>query len=98
VFLATWNETLVAVKLLLSTDDAAAAARSGGGLRSLPAPAIAELEKEAGLMASLRHPNIVLFLGVCSSPPAVVTGAWVVVWCGGGWLAACVHRLGQAMW
>ncbi|EFN52529.1 hypothetical protein CHLNCDRAFT_36848 [Chlorella variabilis] len=32
-----------------------------------------ELQKEAGLMASLRHPNVVLFLGVCASPPAVVT-------------------------
>ncbi len=26
-------------------------------------------------MASLRHPNVVLFLGLCYSPPAIVTGA-----------------------
>ena len=25
-------------------------------------------------MASLRHPNVVLFLGLCYSPPAIVTG------------------------
>lgn len=72
VFLATWNETLVAVKVLLSADDAAA--KSNGSSISLPPSVVDELHKEAGLMASLRHPNVVLFLGVCSSPPAVVTG------------------------
>lgn len=71
VFLATWNETLVAVKVLLSADDAAS--KSNGSSISLPPSVVDELHKEAGLMASLRHPNVVLFLGVCSSPPAVVT-------------------------
>ncbi len=69
----------MAVKLLISTDDAAAAAKSGSsgsdGTLSLPLPVMEALQKEAGLVASLRHPNVVLFLGVCSSPPAVVTGA-----------------------
>ena len=32
-----------------------------------------ELRQEAGLMASLRHPNVVLFLGVCFQPPAMLT-------------------------
>lgn len=32
-----------------------------------------ELRKEARLMAVLRHPNIVMFLGACSSPPCMVT-------------------------
>lgn len=41
-----------------------------------PAPA-----QEAAMMASLRHPSIVMYLGVCLDPPAVVTeycarGAW----------------------
>ena len=31
-----------------------------------------ELEKEVGIMARLRHPNIVLLLGVVRSPPAIV--------------------------
>jgi serine/threonine protein kinase len=74
VFLATWNETLVAVKLLLSTEDAAAAAKSGSASLGFPQPALEALQKEAGMMASLRHPNVVLFLGLCTSPPAVVTG------------------------
>ncbi len=29
------------------------------------------------MMAALRHPNVVAFLGVCPSPPCVATG--------GGW-------------
>jgi serine/threonine protein kinase len=32
-----------------------------------------ELRKEARLMAVLRHPNIVMFLGACSTPPCMVT-------------------------
>lgn len=34
---------------------------------------LSELRQEAGLMASLRHPNVVLFLGVCFKPPAMLT-------------------------
>ncbi len=29
--------------------------------------------QEAGVMASMRHPNIVSFMGVCTAPPAIVT-------------------------
>ena len=51
MFLATWNETIVAVKLLISTDDAAAAARSssssGSGTLSLPLP-VMEAAAEGG--------------------------------------------------
>ena len=31
------------------------------------------LHAEAGLMAALRHPNIVAFMGLCTAPPAIVT-------------------------
>ena len=31
-----------------------------------------ELDKEAGIMAALRHPNVVMFLGVCLQPPCMV--------------------------
>jgi hypothetical protein len=31
------------------------------------------LEREVSIMAGLRHPCIVLFMGVCLDPPAVVT-------------------------
>jgi len=37
---------------------------------------ISQLEdfvREAGLMASLRHPNVVMLMGVCPAPPALVT-------------------------
>ena len=34
---------------------------------------LVELRKEARLMAVLRHPNIVMFLGACSTPPCMVT-------------------------
>jgi serine/threonine protein kinase len=29
--------------------------------------------QEAGMMAAMRHPNVVLYLGVCLDPPCVVT-------------------------
>ena len=29
--------------------------------------------QEAGMMASLRHPNVVMYLGVCMDPPCVIT-------------------------
>ena len=45
------------------------------GRRRVLRLALRRLPQEAGLMATLRHPNIVLFLGVSCSPPAVVTGA-----------------------
>ena len=35
--------------------------------------AVEQLRKEAALMAGLRHPNIVMFLGACSEPPCMVT-------------------------
>jgi serine/threonine protein kinase len=38
-----------------------------------PSSLLANLEAEASLMASLRHPNIVAFMGVCQFPPAIVT-------------------------
>ena len=54
VYLATLNETAVAVKLLAGADPAAA---SAGSWRS--SPALQALHKESSLMASLRHPNVV---------------------------------------
>jgi serine/threonine protein kinase len=68
VYLATLNETAVAVKLLAGSDPAAA---SRGSWRS--SPALQALHKESSLMASLRHPNVVLFLGISYEPPAIVS-------------------------
>ncbi|KAK9811715.1 hypothetical protein WJX72_008890 [[Myrmecia] bisecta] len=33
---------------------------------------LAELHREAGLMATMRHPNVVMFMGVCAEPPCMV--------------------------
>ena len=38
---------------------------------SLSNPILHNLQTEAGMMAALRHPNIVGFLGVVASPPCV---------------------------
>ena len=42
---------------------------------SMSAPVLRSLEEEAGLLCSLRHPNIVQFLAVSLNPAAIVTGA-----------------------
>ena len=48
--------------------------------RSRPLPTAASLAcrdhpppQEASMMAALRHPNVVAFLGVCTAPPCVAT-------------------------
>ncbi|CAL8469015.1 g8556 [Coccomyxa elongata] len=89
VFLGKWRETTVAIKLLsqplvppstgnnwdfgegsdsFTTVDCNRHKRNAN-VTSL----LEELRKEARLMAVLRHPNIVMFLGACSSPPCMIT-------------------------
>ena len=68
VYLAKWNETLVAVKILSSigpSDDDSSLTLSN--------PVLSGLAKESNMMAALRHPNVVSFLGVCLEPPCIVT-------------------------
>lgn len=72
VYLAKWNETPVAVKVLigmanLEDEDAAEKAMT------LSNPVLNGLAKESTMMAALRHPNVVGFLGICLSPPCMVT-------------------------
>lgn len=79
VYLATLHETPVALKVLMDTK--AIAAQSSGpkelsNVSSSGAVASASpsaLLDEASLMASLRHPNVVNFLGFCLAPPCIVT-------------------------
>lgn len=80
VKLATWNETEVAVKLLTSleqlgvTDIASVIGADGKVNLTGPAgEAMKTLEREVSLMMGMRHPNVILFLGVTTNPPAVVT-------------------------
>lgn len=40
----------------------------------LPDAAMKELQKEAAVMARMRHPNIVTLMGICALPPCIVTG------------------------
>lgn len=57
VYLASWRTTPVAVKVLLVPGTAGANLATPGGAQealALPPSALAELEAEAGLLASLR--------------------------------------------
>jgi serine/threonine protein kinase len=60
----TWNRTSVAVKFLL--DHHATWSSPDADLGKT-------LREEALLMAQLRHPNIVQFMGICRDPAAIVT-------------------------
>eukprot|EP00887_Chlorella_sp_A99_P000302 scaffold13.g302.t1 len=81
VWLALWHETPVAVKLLQSKAECEAPAQ-------LSPAALAALRKasrawgwESDLMASLRHPNVVLYLGLSAEPG---TAALVMEYCSRG--------------
>lgn len=68
-YLANWHETKVVAKVLL---DSSITESQAAGL-SLSSPLLNKLQDEAALMASLRHPSIVMFMGVCTFPPCLVT-------------------------
>lgn len=78
VFLARWRETIVAVKVLSNPDIAAWSTpphtEEEALVRAEAMTSMLEsLEKEAAMMATLRHPNVVMYLGICLEPPCVVT-------------------------
>jgi len=66
VYRASWNHIDVAVKFM-SMKDIDVSQSSKEFVRSMD-----ELEKEVSIMTQLRHPNIVLLLGVVRSTPAIV--------------------------
>lgn len=71
VYLGRWHETDVAIKVLTSLS---ALGLPGGDASSKEATeAIRTLEREVGLMVGMRHPNVILFMGLCPEPPCVVT-------------------------
>jgi hypothetical protein len=53
VYLGRWQATLVAVKVMLTSDSDAA---------------LGEVQGEADILRGLRHPNVVLLMAVCISP------------------------------
>ncbi|GAB4822541.1 hypothetical protein N2152v2_009587 [Parachlorella kessleri] len=73
VYLAKWQETPVAVKILLNTGIDVLDADSLKQVLTLSNPLLINLQKECALLATLRHPNVVGFMGVCAVPPCVVT-------------------------
>ncbi|GAB4813555.1 hypothetical protein N2152v2_000601 [Parachlorella kessleri] len=73
VFLAKWQRTPVAVKILVNTALDVYNNKAVKRALTLSNPVLENLQKEAVLMCKLRHPNIVTFLGVCPYPPCVVT-------------------------
>ncbi|KAI7844427.1 hypothetical protein COHA_002020 [Chlorella ohadii] len=90
VYLASWGTVTVAVKVLLvpgaAGTDLAAPGAAAEAL-ALPPSTLAELEAEAALLASLRHPCCVNFFGVTRNPPALVTE-----YCGRGSVAELLDR------
>ena len=75
VYLGKWHETDVAIKALTSLG---ALGISAGQVASYATEAdvkdaLKTPEREVGLMVGMRHPNVILFLGVCPDPPCVVT-------------------------
>ncbi|GAB4822575.1 hypothetical protein N2152v2_009621 [Parachlorella kessleri] len=73
VYVARWQQTPVAVKILLNTALDVYSEDAVKQALTLSNPVLENLQKEAALMCSLRHPSIVTFLGVCTVPPCIVT-------------------------
>ncbi|KAI7840638.1 hypothetical protein COHA_005659 [Chlorella ohadii] len=72
VYLGSWHETTVAIKILLG-GSAINNQREAEEALQASQKLIGQLESEAGLMASLRHPHCVSFFAMCRNPPCMVT-------------------------
>lgn len=74
VYRSVWNETPVAVKFLMpwKSDTSTVALESHFEKRNNEA-IMSMLETEADILSSLRHPNIVQFMGICAEPPCIVS-------------------------
>ena len=105
VFLGKWRETTVAIKLLNPTvrktshgsdsDDGEVGRHQ---VNSCKPGLLDDLDKEAGIMAALRHPNVVMFLGVCLEPPCMV--AEVTILPSASWQRSkmCLTTLSSVCW
>jgi len=102
VFLGKWRETTVAIKLLNPTvckashgSDSDDGELGSHQINSCKLGLLDDLDKEAGIMAALRHPNVVMFLGVCLEPPCMV--AEVTILPTAGIAALCILAAQQSM-
>lgn len=75
VYKANWNQTQVAVKILMDADGTLSAnnKETRSTLLQANSPVMARLKQEASLVKELHHPSIVQFLGITISPASVVT-------------------------
>lgn len=73
VYKGSWNQTQVAVKILMDSGSNTETSATQSALMASNSPIMARLEQEASLMTTLHHPNIVQFLGITVFPAAVVT-------------------------
>ena len=93
MFLAKYCETLVAVKML-----GQGSAKLGPSASLQQAHVLRQLQKEASIMARLRHPNVCQYLGACLDPPCLMmeVGGWVGGRVGGcfGWQGVNQRRRG----
>ena len=71
VYKASWNETRVAVKFIMPDRNALDNVELEAGETFVAIDEI--LHKEAVMLSSLRHPNIVQFMGICPSPPCIIS-------------------------
>ena len=72
VYKGNWQQTEVAVKILLD-GEAPNAANTQSALMATNSPIMGRLEQEASIMSHLTHPNIVQFLGLTLYPASIVT-------------------------
>ena len=57
-------------------------------LKDLHADVLDDLKREIAILSTLRHPNMVLYIGACTKPPNVCI---VTEWCDRGSLHAALH-------
>jgi hypothetical protein len=57
-------------------------------LKDLHADVLDDLKREIAILSTLRHPNMVLYIGACTKPPNVCI---VTEWCDRGSLNAALH-------
>lgn len=64
IFLARFRQTAVVVKVFTHSAD---------GISQDRGALLATLQREAGLQATVRHPNVVSLLAVCFDPPSIIS-------------------------